>query len=121
MHEDHDSALDDSRTEQLARDLDEQVRRLNHATADPSGLNHPGTAYSVLGSLSAVARRLDQTIAQLNAFLRREEKAGRLGHDQGQPTASACDAFGRALSAARVHADHLSASIADAQSAVAAR
>ncbi|MEU5877298.1 hypothetical protein [Spirillospora sp. NPDC047279] len=111
-------AHDDSSTEQLARDLYEQVRQLNHATSGPPGLTQPGTVYTVLGNLGAAAYGLDQTIEQLNDFLLYEEEQGRLGHDRDEPTGPTLQQCGRALSAAREHSGGLHAALSEAQSAI---
>ncbi|KAB2351069.1 hypothetical protein [Actinomadura rudentiformis] len=111
-------AHDDSSTEQLARDLYERVRQLNHATNGPPGLTQPGTVYTVLGNLGAAAYGLDQTIEQLNDFLLHEEEQGRLGHDRDEATAPVLQECGRALSAARKHSGGLHAALSEAQSAI---
>ena len=55
MTNDRQQAADDH-TEQIARDLCEGVRQLNHATAGPPGLTCPGTVYTVLGATSPSPR-----------------------------------------------------------------
>jgi hypothetical protein len=109
----------DEVTERLARDLYEQVRQLNHATGGPPGLTRPSTAYTVLGNLSAAAHGIDQTLAQLDRFLRHERNAGHLGHDQGDLNAAIRDC-GQALARARIDARALSKATGDAQNAISA-
>ncbi|MCW2913356.1 MAG: hypothetical protein JWN52_1424 [Actinomycetia bacterium] len=58
----------DKNTEATARDLYENVRELNYATAHPPGLTLPGTVYTILGNLAAAAHALDQTLQQLHQF-----------------------------------------------------
>jgi hypothetical protein len=108
----------DEATEQLARDLYEQVRQLNYATGGPPGLTRPSTAYTVLGNLSAAAHGIDQTLTQLDRFLRHELNAGHLGHDQGHNPAQAIqDACGD-LSNARAETFRFARSLSNAQNAL---
>ncbi len=58
QHEQAHPVHDDARTEQLACDLYENVRQLNHATSGAPGSTQPGTANTVLGNLSAAAHGL---------------------------------------------------------------
>ena len=109
----------DEVTEQLARDLYEQVRQLNYATGGPPGLTRPSTAYTVLGNLSAAAYGLDQALAQLDRFLRHELNTGHFGHDQGDLNAAIRDC-GQALARARNDARALSNTTGDAQNAISA-
>jgi hypothetical protein len=58
---------------ELARQVAEAVRGLNHATHPADrfpGLEYPADAYEVLGALSTAAGGLGQTIGQLARFLR---------------------------------------------------
>ena len=48
----------------------EAVRELNHATLDPTALDH-GTVYEVLGVLESLVFRLPQALRQLNAAVAR--------------------------------------------------
>ncbi|MCW2913823.1 MAG: hypothetical protein JWN52_1891 [Actinomycetia bacterium] len=111
-------ARNDEATEQLARDLYEQVRHLNYATGGPPGLTRPSTAYTVLGNLSAAAHGIAQTLTQLDRFLHHELAAGRLGHDQGEDLNAAIHACGQALAGARNDARALSKTTGDAQNAI---
>jgi hypothetical protein len=110
----HDSAApnrDDETTEQLARDLHEQVRRLNHATAGAPGLTRPFTVYTILGDLSAAAHDLGQTLGQLGAFLAREHRAGRLGHDRGEDLRPLIEQAARLLKDAQAHTGGLTTTL----------
>jgi hypothetical protein len=109
----------DEAAEQLAHDLYEHVRQLNYAVGGPPGLTRPSTAYTVLGNLSAAAHGIDQTLAQLDRFLRHELNAGHLGHDQGGLNAAIRDC-GQALARARNDARALSKTTGDAQNAISA-
>lgn len=110
----------DETTEQLAWDLYEQVRRLNHVTAGPPDLTRPSTAYTLLGNLSAATHGLDQTLAQLDRFLQHELAAGRLGHDQGHDPAQAIQDACGALSDARAETFRFARSLGHAQIALSA-
>ncbi|MFC5185828.1 hypothetical protein [Actinomadura harenae] len=108
----------DAGTERLSRDLAENVRQLNHATAAPLGLTQPGTVYTVLGNLTSAAHGLDQTLDQLNTFLLEAEQAGSLNHDNGLPVTGALADCSKALTAARNHARDLGAALGQAQVAI---
>jgi len=76
----------------LAAGAAESVRALNHATRPGAGgLVFPADAYDVTGALSLLAARLPQALAQLQAFLQAEVKAGRAvvvaGDHAGDPAA----------------------------------
>ena len=76
----------------LAGEAAEAIRALNHATRPAAGgLEYPADAYDVTGQLAALAARLPQALAQLLAFLRAEEAAGRIamaaGEHAGDPAA----------------------------------
>jgi hypothetical protein len=116
-HEHGGPTRNDEATEQLAQDLYEHVRQLNHATGGP-GLTRPSTAYTVLGDLSAAAHGIDQTLTQLDRFLHRELAAGRLGHDQGADLTAAIHDCGQALARAQNDARALSKATGDAQNAI---
>jgi hypothetical protein len=75
------TARNDEETARLATDLYGHVRQLNYATASPPSLTLPGTAYTILGNLSAATYGLDQVLDQINRFFLRELQADRLGHD----------------------------------------
>jgi hypothetical protein len=77
----------------LAAEAAEAVRALNHATLPGAGgLVFPADAYEVAGSLSVLAARLPQALAQLLAFLRAEADAGQVvivaGPHAGEPAAA---------------------------------
>ncbi|MEU5880844.1 hypothetical protein [Spirillospora sp. NPDC047279] len=109
---------DDDSTMQLARDLHEGVRQLNHATSGPPDLTEVGTAYAVLSDPGVAAHGLGQTITQLNDFLVHEEEAGRLGHDLGEPVAPFVRKFGQALSLAGRYTGDLHGALSEAQRAI---
>ena len=48
----------------------EAIRELNHATLDPTALDH-GTVYEVLGALESLVFRLPQALRQLNSAVAR--------------------------------------------------
>lgn len=56
---------------EIASAIAEGVRALNHATLPPAapGLDYPGDAYAVLGSLGEAAARLPQALEQIDRFL----------------------------------------------------
>lgn len=112
-------ARGDEDTEQLARELREQVRTLNYATAGPPGLTLPGTAYTILGCLQEAEYGLGQALQQLDQFLAHELAAGRLGHDSGQPADEAIDEARHALAKASGLAEGLSRALGTAQTAIA--
>ncbi|MEU6746690.1 hypothetical protein ABZ914_10750 [Spirillospora sp. NPDC046719] len=108
----------DDQTADLASNLYEHVRQLNHATAGPPSLTLPGTAYTIFGNLSAATYGLDQVLDQINRFFFRELQADRLGHDQAEDLADALSRHGQALAEARQHARALCAALSDAQSTI---
>ncbi|MDL4818176.1 hypothetical protein [Actinomadura opuntiae] len=112
------TARNDDQTADLASDLYEHVRQLNLATAGPPSLTLPGTAYTVLGNLSAATYGLDQVLDQINRFFLRELQAGRLGHDQGEDVADVLSRHGQALAEARQHARALCTALSDAQATI---
>lgn len=112
------AARNDDQTADLASNLYEHVRQLNYATAGPPSLTLPGTAYTILGNLSAATYGLDQVLDQINRFFLRELQADRLGHDQAEDLADVLSRHGQALSEARQHARALCAALSEAQSAI---
>lgn len=112
-------ARSDEDTEQLARELREQFRALNYATAGPPGLTSPGTVYTILGSLKDAEYGLGQALQQLDQFLAHEIAAGRLGHDSGQPADEAIEEARHALAKASGLAEGLSRALGTAQTAIA--
>lgn len=112
------TARNDDQTADLASNLYEHVRQLNLATAGPPSLTLPGTAYTILGNLSAATYGLDQVLDQINRFFLRELQADRLGHDQAEDLADVLSRHGQALAGARQHVRALCASLSDAQSAI---
>lgn len=118
LHDSGSSARDDETTEQLARDLHEQVRRLNHATTGAPGLTRPATVYTVLGSLGGAAHGLGQTLDQLGEFLIREHRAGRFGHDQGEDLQPLIRQAGRLLQDARLLTAQLKEHLGDCQTMI---
>jgi hypothetical protein len=112
------TARNDDQTADLASNLYEHVRQLNLATAGPPSLTLPGTAYAILGNLSAATYGLDQVLDQINRFFLRELQADRLGHDQAEDLADVLSRHGQALTEARRHARALCAALSDAQSAI---
>jgi hypothetical protein len=74
---------------QLANQAAEAVRSLNHATfPGTSTLVFPSDAYGVIASLSVLASRLPQLLAQLDRWLTSEVEAGHVVVDAGE---YACD------------------------------
>lgn len=112
------AARNDDQTADLASNLYEHLRQLNYATAGPPSLTLPGTAYTILGNLSAATYGLDQVLDQINRFFLRELQADRLGHDQAEDLADVLSRHGQALAEARQHARALCAALSDAQSAI---
>lgn len=112
------TARNDEGTTRLATNLYEHVRQLNHVTAGPPSLTLPGTAYTILGNLSAATYGLDQVLDQINRFFLRELQADRLGHDQAGDLADVLSRHGQALGEARQHTRALCAALRDAQSAI---
>ncbi|GAA1842928.1 hypothetical protein [Actinomadura bangladeshensis] len=112
------AARNDDQTADLASNLYEHVRQLNYATAGPPSLTLPGTAYTILGNLSAATYGLDQLLDQINRFFLRELQADRLGHNQAEDLADVLSRHGQALAEARQHARALCAALSDAQSAI---
>ncbi|MER6813600.1 hypothetical protein ABT299_30395 [Spirillospora sp. NPDC000708] len=112
------TARNDDQTADLASNLYEHVRQLNLATAGVPSLTLPGTAYAILGNLSAATYGLDQLLDQINRFFLRELQADRLGHDQAEDLADVLSRHGQALAEARQYARALCAALGDAQSAI---
>ncbi|MEO3823075.1 hypothetical protein [Actinomadura sp. B10D3] len=112
------TARNDEETTRLATNLYEHVRQLNYATAGPPSLTLPGTAYTILGNLSAATYGLDQVLDQIHRFFLRELQADRLGHDQDGELADVLSRHGQALGEARQHTRVLCAALSDAQSAI---
>ncbi|MDX6738695.1 hypothetical protein [Actinocorallia sp. A-T 12471] len=110
----------DDRIEQLARNVYDNVRQLNHATARPPGLTYPGTAYSVLGNLSEAVYGLGQTLEQLDRFLTDELNAGRLGHDLGHSPVTEIHEAQDELRSASTTARKVANTLGRAQSAISA-
>ncbi|WP_106399949.1 hypothetical protein [Actinocorallia populi] len=108
----------DDHTEQIARDLYEGVRQLNHATAGPPGLTYPGTVYTVLGNLAVAVYGLEQSLRQLHRFLGEELDAGRLGHDLGHSPDSDVHRAQEALFAAGAMTRKLATTLGRAQNAI---
>ncbi len=106
---------------QAASDMEDAVRALNHATfpvGDARGLNGPGDAYFVVGSLRNGARGLRQSFAQLTAFVERWHRDGRLRCDDGADVGERVGEVVTALAAASVLADDLAAELDRAQRAL---
>ncbi|GAA0245367.1 hypothetical protein GCM10009527_047560 [Actinomadura nitritigenes] len=112
------TARNDDQTADLASNLYEHVRQLNDATTGPPSLTLPGTAYTILGNLSAATYGLDQLLDQINRFFLRELQADRLGHDQAEDLADVLSRHGQALAEARQHSRALCAALSDAQSTI---
>lgn len=112
------TARNDDQTADLSSNLYENVRQLNYATAGAPCLTLPGTAYTILGNLSAATYGLDQVLDQINRFFLRELQADRLGHNQAEDLADALSRHGQALAEARHHARALCTALSDAQSAI---
>ncbi|QKG23889.1 hypothetical protein [Actinomadura verrucosospora] len=112
------TARNDDQTADLASNLYEHVRQLNLATAGPPSLTLPGTAYTILGNLSAATYGLDQVLDQINRFFLRELQADRLGHDQAEDLADVLSRHGQALAEARQHARALCTALSDAQATI---
>ncbi|MBO2461443.1 hypothetical protein [Actinomadura violacea] len=112
------TARSDDHTADLASNLYEHIRQLNLATAGPPSLTLPGTAYTILGNLSAATYGLDQVLDQINRFFLRELQADRLGHDQAEDLADVLSRHGQALAEARQHARALCAALSDAQATI---
>jgi hypothetical protein len=112
------TARNDDQTADLSSNLYEHVRQLNYATFGPPSLTLPGTAYTILGNLSAATYDLDQVLDQINRFFLRELQTDRLGHDQAEDLADVLNRHGQALAEARQHARALCAALSDAQSAI---
>lgn len=114
------------RTRQLADVAAEAIRTLNYATMiDRGGLDYPGDAYELLGTLGQLAARLPQLCGQVSAWLDAEQAAGNLGEvpaprgRYGGDSARAVTAAGSALAEAGRTASHLSSLLGEAQSAIA--
>ncbi|MBO2447097.1 hypothetical protein J4573_08355 [Actinomadura barringtoniae] len=108
-------ARSDDETGQLAQEVRDRVRDLNHATMGAPGLTLPGTVYTVLGALAGAAHGLDQLTEQLEDFLGRQMEAGRLGHDRGLPPESSVRSAQSLLTEAGWQAERLSQTLAEAQ------
>jgi hypothetical protein len=94
---------------------------LNHATRDPGAITEPATLYTITANLATLAGRLPQLCEQLSGWLDREQAAGHLAHDHGQPVqfaagparfhlhaaADLAGDLGKALAAAQTAAGHL--------------
>ena len=96
---------------QCAQEAAEAVRSLNHATLPGAGgLTEPADVYAVLGSLATLTSRMPQALSQLQAFLAREQAAGRVqivdGQHTGDPAAAVAD-LEQTLSCAASSADAL--------------
>jgi hypothetical protein len=107
----------------LAGDAAEAIRSLNHATLPGTdGLTWPSDAYDVLASLSLLAARLPQLLAQLDRYLTGEVETGRVmvdgGEFAGDPAAAAA-AASHWLDHARINAAALHHALDAAQQATA--
>lgn len=77
-----------------ARTASEAIRALNHATLaigqyDAGGYQDPGEVDAVLGELATLAHRARQAMWQADRWMRHEQDAGRVRHDNGGDPASA--------------------------------
>lgn len=62
----------------------EDIRSANLATrGGDSALHSPADAYDAIGSLQELIQRAPQLARQIQAFLEREQRAGRIAHDSG--------------------------------------
>jgi hypothetical protein len=102
-------------TREVAHSMAEAVRVLNHATADPAGLECPSDVAVLIESLGQAVSGLEQTCGQLGRWLGNEYQADRLvessaGRHGGNTAAAMTDALGaldHAVAAIRVLAARL--------------
>lgn len=106
-------------TKEVAAQLAECVRVLNHATQGDDGLRNSADAYELLGELSTAAAGLPQLLQQTRAFLDRELEAGRLRDTNDGDPADAVEAAGAYVDGARKDAAELRDSCNTAQQAIA--
>lgn len=106
-------------TRQVAGQLSECVRVLNHATRG-DGLVNPADAYELLGQLKETAGGLPQLLGQIDEFLERSMMAGNLTTSSGSDVtpASAVARADSGLSAAQANANELYRSCDRAQQAI---
>ncbi len=69
---------------QLADSASEAIRGLGHLTRDAGSLHTPGEVYTVLGSLSALASRMPQVLAQLDGLLQGWAETDQVRIDGGE-------------------------------------
>jgi hypothetical protein len=91
----------------------EEIRALNHRTLDPAAFQYPGNVSDVVNALATLAERLDQSISQAGAGLRRlhDEQAIRVddGSDVDQRVAEVAQELLSAQIALGALKDHLRA------------
>lgn len=106
-------------TKEVAGQLAECVRVLNHATRG-DGLVYPGDAYELLGQLSEAVGGLPQLLGQLNDFLEHSMEAGKLTTSAGSDLtpANAVARADNALSTGQANAAELGSSLDHAQQAI---
>lgn len=104
--------------------LGEAVRVLNYATGPDvsTGLRYPSDVYGLLGSLYAATGRMPQLSGQLGDWLAEQARAGAIGVDGDDRPGAAVAAVDQArasLNRASVLAHQLTASLQQAQEAIA--
>jgi hypothetical protein len=121
-----DSVPEASDAVAIAANAAEDIRVLNQATHPATrwpGLTEPVDVYEVLGCLSSLVDRLQQTASQLTRFLehrlQRERLAVAFGTYLEDPTAAVA-AASEALEQARITAGQLAQQFSDAQATVVA-
>lgn len=91
------------RTAQVGQMFDDCSRYLCYATmAEKHGLDYPADVYTLVADLYSATGRFPQMCAQLEAFMRAQEAAGRLYEARHR------DAPGAVTAAVEAAADHLS-------------
>jgi hypothetical protein len=115
-----DGPHDDDHTAATADLAAECIRFLNYATGShsPTGLVYPSTAYMIAADLSSAAHRMVQLFDQLADWLEREDAAGMLGTDDGQPTGDVVALARIHFTEAAAYATGLSGQLAALQNAV---
>ncbi|MYW33626.1 hypothetical protein [Streptomyces sp. SID2119] len=105
---------------QAASDIADAVRNLNHATLNHGeGWEHPGDAYSVIGSLASGAHGLTEALEQVSRVLYDLHTEGQLvSVDGAEETDNQVISARGYLRKAREHTDTLSTLLRDAHTAM---
>jgi hypothetical protein len=100
---------------EIAAQVVEAVRALNHLTADGGELADPDEAREVVGALALLGNELPQLCEQLARFLVAQREDGRIAHGSGKDPDFVLAEVSEALGAAGRAADMMAAALTEAR------